>query len=98
MKLATDVVLRALVVELIRRLWNRGLLRKDHKIAKLIHDNWFEFWVEYKTAQTMADVDRQIEAMFYEEEEDPWLITEELEGETPLGGEMRARHRAFRDD
>lgn len=98
--LTTTVVLQALVVELIRRLWDRGLLSRTNKIAQMIHAEWFNAWVEWKTAKTMADVDRQIEEIqqqWEQDEEDPWVITETLEGETPLGGEMRASHRAFED-
>lgn len=92
--------LKALVVELIRRLWHRGLLSRTNKIASQIHDTWFSFWVEYKTAQTMADLDEQIEDVLalWEDDEDPaldaYVYSEQVEGETPLGGEMRVRHRA----
>lgn len=97
MDLATHVVVKALVVELIRRLWHRGLLSKTNKIANQIHDNWFEFWVEYKTAKTMAEVDEQIEAIHQKLDEemaaagDP-VYSEILKGETALGGPMQASH------
>lgn len=97
MTMTTGVVVKALVVELIRRLWHRGLLSKTNTIANQIHDNWFEFWVEYKTAKTMAEVDEQIEAIHKTLDEelaaagDP-LISEILKGETALGGPMQASH------
>ena len=39
----------------------------------------------------MQDVDKQVEEMFVEPEIDPPVFSEELEGETPLGGNMRLR-------
>ena len=39
----------------------------------------------------MADVDKQIEEMFLESEIEPPVFTEELEGETPLGGNLRLK-------
>ena len=36
----------------------------------------------------MKDVDKQIETMFIESEIDPPSFSEELKGETPLGGSM----------
>ena len=39
----------------------------------------------------MQDVDQQIEDLFLESEIDPPVFSEELEGETPLGGRMRLR-------
>lgn len=83
-------LLQALTVDVIRRLWDSGQYR-DNKWAKLIHDNWFDIWTDWKTDLTMRDVDRQIEELFEESEVTPHLFTEELEGETPLGGEMRLR-------
>ncbi|QNJ25961.1 hypothetical protein SynSYN20_01634 [Synechococcus sp. SYN20] len=97
--MTTTVVLQALVVELIRRLWDRGLLSRTHRIAQMIHDNWFSSWVEYKTAKTMAGLDEQIEAIKAKwVDDDPWTRSETPEGETPLGGELRARHRAFDEE
>ena len=39
----------------------------------------------------MADVDKQIEEMFLESEIEPPVFSEELEGETPLGGNLRLK-------
>ena len=39
----------------------------------------------------MKDVDRQIEELFLESEVDPPVFSEELEGETPLGGKLELR-------
>ena len=83
-------LLQALTVDVIRRLWDSDQYR-DNKWLKLIHDNWFDIWTEWKTDLTMRDVDQQIEELFEESEVTPHLFTEELEGETPLGGEMRLR-------
>jgi len=79
--------LQALAVDIIRDLWDRGLYR-DNKWLRMIHDNWIHHWIDVKTAVTMADVDRQIEEMFYEPEIEPPLYWEETEGETPLGGPL----------
>lgn len=81
-------LLQALTVDVIRRLWDSDQYR-DNKWLILIHDNWLDIWTDWKTDLTMRDVDRQIEEMFLESEITPHSFTEELEGETPLGGEMR---------
>ena len=90
----TSDVVKAVVVDVIRGLWGRGLYRRN-EIAKRVHENWFEHWVEWKTANTMRDVDEQIEELRAEWSDDDaltgWSFTEETEGETPLGGEMRLR-------
>ena len=39
----------------------------------------------------MADVDKQIKDMFLESEIEPPVFSEELEGETPLGGKLELR-------
>lgn len=85
---------QALTVELIRRLWDYGNYRNNSTL-KAIHQNWFQIWVEWRSDLTMRDVDRQIEEMFYEWTDDDWLDWDDwtyeatIEGETPLGGEMR---------
>ena len=84
------MIWKALTVEIIKLLWDRGLYRQN-KLLQQIHENWFEFWVEWKTELTMKDVDKQIEEMFLESEVDPPVFTEELEGETPLGGKLELR-------
>lgn len=80
-------VAKALVVEIIRVLWDRGLYR-DNKWLRMCHDNWLSFWIDWRTAKTMEDVDRQIEDILVESEMDPPLYWEEETGETPLGGAM----------
>jgi hypothetical protein len=54
--------LQALVVDIIRILWEHGFFNTVEWLVK-IHDNWFEHWVNWKTAKTMADVDRQIKEL-----------------------------------
>ena len=49
-----------LTVDIIRRLWDRGLY-VDNKILIQVHDNWFEEWVDYRTDKVMGDVDAQVE-------------------------------------
>ena len=81
---------RGLVVDIIRRLWDRGFF-VDNKWLKMCHDNWLQYWVDYKTCLTMQDVDAQIEELSEPSEVDKPIFTETVEGETPLGGEMRLR-------
>ena len=50
--------LQAVVVDIIRRLWDRGLYR-DNKWLKMIHENWISHWIDVKTAVTMRSVDAQ---------------------------------------
>ena len=40
------MIWKALTVEIIRILWDRGLYRQN-KLLQQIHENWFEFWVEW---------------------------------------------------
>ena len=84
-------ILQALTVEVIRRLWDDGQHR-DNKWLRMIHANWFDVWVEWKTAVTMSEVDHQIEELhetWSQQDDDQFEYSETLEGETPLGGEMR---------
>lgn len=81
---------QGLAVDIIRRLWDRGLYR-DNKWLQECHENWFQYWVDYKTCLTMQDVDSQIEDLSEPSEVDKPIFTETLEGETLLGGEMRLR-------
>jgi len=81
---------RGLVVDIIRRLWDRGLY-KDNKWLKMCHKNWLNYWVEYRTCLTMQDVDAQIEKLLEPSEVDKPIFTEEEHGETPLGGPMELR-------
>ena len=95
--------LQALTVDIIRRLWDHGYLH-NNPWAQRVHDTWFHHWVDVKTANTMDDVDRQAEELveLWEAEEDPaidaYVLSEQLEGETPLGGEIRATHRSVLHD
>jgi hypothetical protein len=80
------VIYQGLVVEIIKILWDHGYYR-DNPWLNRIYDNWFSYWVDYKTKQSMDEVDRQIEQMFEESEVDPPVYWEE-EGNGPLGGNM----------
>ena len=80
--------LKGLVVEIIRLLWHYGYYRQN-KWLKLVHENWFTYWVAFKTEQTMADVDRQIEELREPSGVDAPIFTQQKEGPTALGGEMR---------
>mgnify|MGYP001442539494 CR=1 FL=1 len=54
----------------------------------MCHETWFSYWVDYRTCLTMQDVDKQIEELVLPTEVDKPVFSEELEGETPLGGSM----------
>ena len=87
---------KALVVELIRRLWDRGLYR-DNAWLRWIHDNWIGAWIDWKTAETIAEVDQQAAQILQGWEEEAAaaqapVFTETQKGETPLGGPMQLSH------
>ena len=84
--------LQALVVDIIRRLWDRRLYR-DNKWLKMIHENWIGHWIDVKTTVTMDSVDRQAEALTPEPEVTKPLYWEETEGETALGGPLGYTYR-----
>ena len=84
------MIYQGLAVEIIRILWDHGYYR-DNPWLQRVYDNWFSYWVDYKTKQSMDEVDRQIEEMFLESEIDPPAFSEDLKGETPLGGRMELR-------
>lgn len=77
--------LQALVVDIIRRLWDNNLY-KNNKWLRMIHDNWIDCWIDVKTATTMRSVDAQAEGLTPEPEIAKPLYWEEKEGETSLGG------------
>ena len=74
--------IQGFAVDVIRRLWDRKLYQ-DNKWLKMVHANWFNYWVEYKTCLTMQDVDVQIEELLEPSEVDKPIFTEEEHGETP---------------
>ena len=84
-KLPAKRVMKALAVEVIRLLWDRGLYR-DNKWLRLCHDNWLHHWLDWRTFLTMEAVDSQAKKMTPEPEVVKPLYWEEEEGETPLGG------------
>jgi hypothetical protein len=96
-------LLQALTVDVIRRLWDSGQYRQN-KWCKAIVEQWFFVWVEWKTDLTMRDVDQMAEQIFddwYDDKPDlvdDYLYTEVIEGETPLGGEMRLTARWEQED
>jgi len=80
--------IQGLAVDIIRRLWDQGLY-KDNKWLKECHENWFQYWVDYKTCLTMQDVDQQVKELSEPSGVDEPIFSETPEGETLLGGEMR---------
>lgn len=53
---------RGIAIEVIHELWSRGFYVQSVLLRRLV-DQWFEYWVEYKTKLTMEDVDKQIEEL-----------------------------------
>ena len=84
--------LQALVVDIIRRLWDRKLYR-DNKWLKMIHENWIGHWIDVKTAVTMRTVDTQAADLTPEPEIIKPVYWEETEGETALGGPLGYTYR-----
>jgi len=87
-----SIKLKALVVDVIRRLWDRGLYR-DNKWLKMIHENWISHWIDVKTAVTMRSVDDQAADLAPEPEVIKPVYWEEEEGETALGGPLGYTYR-----
>lgn len=82
--------LKGLAVELIRLLWKNDIY-PELPWFREVHDNWFEYWVAFKTEQTMREVDEQIEEAL-SKGIDPPLYWDQEEGETPLGGPLDYRY------
>jgi len=80
-------VVKALVVEIIRVLWDRGLYR-DNKWLRMCHDNWIGFWIDWRADKTIRRVDQQAREMTPEPEVVKPIYWGEEEGETPLGGPL----------
>lgn len=84
------MIWRALVVEIIRILWDQGLYRQNPWLLA-VHKEWFKDWVEWKTQRTMASVDRQIEKINKTQAKEKPVFSEETDGQTPLGGFMQLK-------
>ena len=84
--------LQALVVDIIRRLWNQGFYRNIEWL-RMIHDNWIGHWIDVKTAVTMRSVDAQAKSLAPEPEVVKPIYWEEEKGETPLGGPIGFTHK-----
>ena len=84
--------LQAVAVDIIRRLWDRGLYRDD-KWLRMVHDNWLHHWIDVKTAVTMRSVDAQAADLTPEPEVIKPVYWEEEEGETALGGPLGYTYR-----
>jgi len=89
--------LQAVAVDIIRRLWDRGLYR-DNKWLKMIHENWIGHWLDVKTAVTMRSVDAQAADLTPEPEVVKPIYWEEEEGETALGGPLGYTYRFGEDN
>lgn len=95
--------LKGLAVEIIRILWHHGYYRQNKWLQK-IHDYWFDFWVEYKTQTTMADVDKQmqqIQEQWAEEEVKSVFVEHEPDdskAQELLGGMLEIKAPWYSDD
>ena len=88
---------RALFVEVIRRLWDRGLYRDNPWLQK-IHDNYFDIWTTWRAALTMESVDQQAKDLTPEPEVAKPIYWEETEGKTPLGGPLGYTYEFYDND
>lgn len=83
----------ALLVEVYKTLVNRHpqLLQVPY-LSRFI-DALMDHWVEWRIEKTLEDVDAQVEAIHrdLDQKRAKPIYSETLEGETPLGGEMRLR-------
>lgn len=86
----------ALVVEVIRHFWERGLYRSN-KVLRMLHDGWLHHWIDLRAEQAGRSIDRQAKELTPEPKVLPPLYWEEEEGETPLGGAFGYRY-TFVDD
>ena len=89
--------LQALVVDIIRRLWDHGL-HQNNKWLRQIHDTWLGHWIDVKAANTMRSVDKQAKALTPEPEIAKPIYWEEEDGDTPLGGALGYTYRFYEDD
>jgi len=80
----------AFLVEVIRILWDKGLYRQN-KWFQMTHDEWFDVWTIWRTGLTMEDVDRQAKELTPDPVVTPPVFSEEIDGETLLGGKMELR-------
>lgn len=84
----------AVIVELLRLLISQKPGMAFNKWVTLAIDYWMDDWLEWKTERSMRLVDRQAAELRDEweaEEQAKPVYSETIEGETPLGGEMRIR-------
>lgn len=72
---------RAIVVEFIEGLWDRGIRYLD-TFLKPLHDAWYDEWVLWRTEETMKDVDKQVAEILKDHEEVPPPIYSEGEDGT----------------
>ena len=85
-------VVKALVVEIIRVAWDKGLYR-DNKWLRMCHDHWIGFWIDWRADLTMRSVDQQAKILTPEPEVVKPVYWEETEGETALGGPIGYTYR-----
>jgi hypothetical protein len=87
---------KGLIVEIIRIIWDHGHYR-NNKILNTICQNWFDCWVDYKTQQSLSHVDLQLQNLVKEPTIENPIFSEEKDGETLLGGEMRLKSHWVKD-
>ena len=86
----------ALVVEVIRHFWERGLYRSN-KVLRFFHDGWMPHWIDWRAQLAGRSLDKQAKELTPEPKIEPPLYWEQEEGETPLGGPLGYRY-TFVDD
>lgn len=94
--LTKNKVFGPFLVEVIRRLWDKGLYI-NNKYLQMIHDQYFDLWVDWRAEIVMKNVDKQIQLLTSDPVIPDPAFTETKKGETPLGGELRLKH-DFVDD
>lgn len=86
--------LYALVYEITNVLVTSNNRWLDYRLIRLARLHCFDDWVEYKAASAMITIDEQVKRLnqqieWKEYQKDQYIFTEDSEGETLLGGEMR---------
>ena len=87
-------LIRVFIYILIIKAMDKGLISRNNKVFQRVADNCFDDWARFKLAQTMKDVDKQIENLTYKtieetKKEIQYRFSQTEKGSTQLGGPMR---------
>lgn len=96
-------LIRVFIYILITKAMDKGMISRNNKVFKRVADYCFEDWAEFKVAQTMKDVDKQIKnikctMMEDTKKEIEYRFSQTEKGSTPLGGPMRLSAPWKKDD